>query len=192
MQFSPKKTERYLAALRNYLHKRIWIDGINEKRLHFAKKLFICSVLYRSESPCPTDMALFCKVMLSCAQVELMGYNKNLEFMINGNSLSMLHRDLFTALILEIANCASKISVNIKKERIDVFYHGKAPQKRLKAITRTLKGTVMYETKNQTHAIFVPLYETAQKSKKITGAVELLTDPLSPVKIFIHCHIKDI
>ena len=185
MQFSPKKTERYLSAFRNYLHKRICIYGINAKRLHFAKKLFICSVLYNTESPCPTDMSLFCKVMLSCAQVELMGYGKKLEFIIKGNSLSLLHRDLFTALILEISNYASKISVDIKKDRIAFFYQGKAPQKRLKTITRTLKGTVMYETKSQTHAVFVRLYETAQKSKKITGAVELLCDPLSVVKIFI-------
>lgn len=185
MHFSPKKTERYLSALRNYLHRKICVDGINNKRLLLAKKLFICSVLYSPDSPCPTDIALFCKVMLSCAQVELMGYGKSLIYSISGNSLSLLSRDLFTALILETANCAARISVYIKTDRIAVLYRGKAPQKRLRAINRMLGGTILLERKSQTNAIFVPLKKTQQKNQRITGAVELLTDPLSPVKIFI-------
>ena len=185
MQFSPKKTEKYLSAIRNYLHKRICTCGINTKRLYIAKKLYICSTLYKPDPPTPTDIALFCKVILSCAQVELYGCGKRFEFDIKGDTTLLVPRDLFAALILETVIYARKLQVNIIDNRVYIIYNGKAPQKRLKAIIRASGGTYLFERKKRTHAIFMRFSKTHRVSQKITGAVELLTDPLSVVKVFI-------
>lgn len=187
MQFLPEVREIYISRLRNHIHNSISKCGVNEKMLRSAKKINIHSILHSQRSEIPTDIALYCSVLLYSSQAQLFAKEKTIDIKIFGEGTFLADRRLICAILCEMAILASnggEILVNIEKRGVRISYKGAPPNNTLKRLVCSHKAVMLKIEKSGIHSVFLRLKPTRQKSEKITGAVSLLTDPLSPIKIF--------
>lgn len=186
MQFSPRKRDIYISYIRNHIHGRIINNGITLKNLKQLKKINIYSICHTEKLYTATDVKLFSSITLYCTQALLFQKGLSFNIKINGDSVNFVDRKALRAILCETALLAAKMDgyvyINILDEGIKVTYKGISPTKTLK---RLLKAQNALFTKNDdyTYSLFVYQKKT-DKSEKITGAVSLLTDPLSSIKIF--------
>lgn len=187
MQFLPEVQEIYISKLRNHIHNSIYKHGVSEKILRLAKKINIHSMLHSEHMNVPTDMALYCAVLLYCAQAQLAVNEKRIDIKISGDGTYFVDRRLLCAILCESAILASEnseINVALESHGIRITYEGAPPSKIFKRLVHKDRAVMLKIKKCNIYSVFLHLQPTDEKSEKITGAVTLLTDPLSPIKIF--------
>ncbi len=187
MQFSPEVQEIYISKLRNHIQNSISKRGTSKKTLRLVKKINIHSILHSARAEIPTDIAIYSSVLLYCVKAQLAAKEKKVDIKIFGESTFLADRRLICAILCEVAILASnsgRIFINIENFGVRISYKGAQPNATLKRLVHAHKAVILKINKSDIYSIFLNLQPTRQKSEKITGAVSLLTDPLSPIKIF--------
>ena len=187
MQFSPKKQELYLSYLRNHLQKSIQKGGITQKRLCKIKKIELFSIISKKPVEAPLDLFLFCNVILYSLQALVFLKNKSFRINIEGNGIFLCCKKTLCAILCQTAILACNdgfINVELLRSGMKICYTGSTPDCTLKKLINKLNGTILCVKDRNLFLIFIPLRLCDEKSEKITGAVSLLTDPLSEIKIF--------
>ena len=99
MLFSPKRHERYCAALRQYLQKKIIRHGADQITLLRLKNLTLCGILENEQPKTPIKAVDYADTLLGAAVIILLRRNCFLTTSLWGNSVQMLRSDLFTAIL---------------------------------------------------------------------------------------------
>ena len=189
MQFLPRKNERYVAALREYMHKRIANCGINEKRLNSLRKINLFSISLQKISPVPTDALSFCRNILTACSVELIKKGIFLKIEIWGEGIKEIDTRIVTMLIAEtvaltVKSGGRKISLNITDKEIRITSIGMRPEGYPLKLIRKLRGR--YFRIQNINAISIPAENClAQKISRENDIKDLLLNPLSPVKVHL-------
>lgn len=181
MQFLPKSSERYTAALRELLQKQMYKDGLNEKRIQRLKKIIIYSILNENSYKSATDMKKFFTIICACVETRLSG---KISFGVSGEGIALIDPRFFCAVICEIAKNAYK-TVNIRclPQEVQFRWRGSA-------------GPTLHKLANRSQSALLKLHNSdfyALKIKtvpcdtreKISDMIKKISSQLSLIRILL-------
>ena len=146
MQFTPNINERYAAALRNLIVRRL-IKGENTKKnLRLLKIILVFSSLCREEKE---NVNVFenAQNLLNAAALNFNKNEKNLTYSIKGEQGYKINYSILKLLILELASTPTQakvyIKINLLEDRMIFTVQNAEPTKILKCLVKKLKGTLI-------------------------------------------------
>ena len=189
MQFLPTKSEKYVSALRKYMHKNIILRGVTANRLKILRKIYLfdlcCSDSFRQSA----DALILCRDILTECSVELIKKGIFMTVDIWGDGIKNIDIKAFTALLCEmVAHTATAgektVSLCLTEKEIRITSKGEKLRGYPLKLIKKLGGR--YFVLENTNAISIPALSV--KCDKITELDDIktkLTDPLSPVKVYL-------
>ena len=186
MQFFPCKRDRYTAALRTHLQKRLLCTDNAYIILRRLKALTLYSITTRKEKLTATDIRAFLQSVSGAALVELIkkGYFVSTE--IRGNAIKLIDRERLSAVLLSLTAEAARegkhLLVSIERNAISIITGTISPIN--KRISKKCGASVLSETKSGLYAVGFWAPDHSGTTEDIPSDIELLLDPLSAVRIF--------
>ena len=189
MQFLPTKNEKYVSALRGYMHKSILCRGVNAKRLETLRKIYLFDLCISKPAPKNTDALILCRNILTECSVELIKKGIFITVDILGDGIKRIDTKVFTALIGEMVAQTVKdgqrhITISITEKEIRITSKGKRLRGYPLRLIKKLGGR--YLVLGNTNAVSIPapcckIYKDLENS----DIKELLLDPISPIKVYL-------
>lgn len=188
MIYLPRPRERYLAALRLYIQKKLLRGGKNKKCLAQLKKITLCEAFVSKNEKSPLDIIKYSDSLLGAAVIILLQRGKRLSVHLSGNGVFLINRRLFTALLLIAAdNCGKNgdIFISTEENRIIIRLKGIKISKIYKMLAGSLGGTLLKTVRGEKAVTVIPAEKTEQKSDSFQNEWSLLLDGFSPVNVFL-------
>lgn len=189
MQFLPTKNEKYVSALRGYMHKIILCKGLNKKRLLNLRKIYLFDLCISRLSPKNTDALILCRNILTECSVELIKKGVFITADIFGDGIKCLDTKAFTALMGEmiaqmVEDGERHIAIKIGDKEIRITSKGKRLRGYPLRLIKKLGGR--YLVLGNINAVSVPaplceIYENLENG----DIKELLLNPISPIKVYL-------
>ncbi len=154
MQFTPNIMERYAAALRNLIARRV-IKGENTpKNLRLLKIILVFSSIWRSETKGKVNVFKNAQRLLNAAALKLDENEIDLIYDLKGEKAYEIDFGLLKLLILELVSTPTKTKVDIKmiflKDRMIFTVQNAKASKILKSLVKKLKG-VLIKTRGESN-----------------------------------------
>lgn len=185
MIFLPNKIERYIAALRLYLHQRILKNGVMEKHGPALRKIYIAEALLLNENAVPINIQNLIYNLLD--SVYIIKKEKEIHFSFNLAPLknSIIKQKVFTAFLLELCRISSEINISQFAGNIIIKCEGEIPEYCI-LLLKKLGGITFYERKTNRTICAIPVIETEKTPIKQYETTEsYVLNPLSIVNIFL-------
>jgi len=180
--FLPNKFERYTAALRNTMQKRILKQGITTKNLMLLQKIhraeaFITDV----KNPC--NLKSYCSTVLSFVYIRKTELNQKFEFSISVLGNYIINKKLFLSLILTLASKSESLAIKTYKNYICIKSSHQKISETLSLIKK-LDGIYFLELKTNQLNILIPAVKT--EKEEIKKDQESFLGPLSVINFYIN------
>lgn len=181
MQFLPKSSERYTAALREHLQKQIYKDGFNERRAQRLKKITVYGILDENSYKSATEIKRFLTVISACVQARL---SDKIGFKISGGGTALIDPRFFCAVICETAKSAYKtVHVRCMPHEVQFRWNGTASTTLLK-LARHSKSVLLRLHKSDFYALKIET-SPCDTYEKIADMVKKVSSQLSLIKILL-------
>ncbi len=180
--FLPNKTERFTAALRNYIQNLISKNGLSKKYIDRMKKIIIFEAVNSEKETVPCDVKLLANRLFIIIYSRLLDENKSLNFSVKISERYIINTKLFTILLIVLALNSKEIIIEelfgnlIVKCKTDI----KIKPKLLKA----LNSSVLYEKKSEFLMLIIKAEKTAKPSVDIKREWDI-SNPFSPINLFL-------
>ena len=189
MQFLPTKKEKFVSALRNYIHKNILRRGVTANRLRILRKIYLFDLCCSHPFYQNTDALILCRDILTECSVELIKKGIFMTVDIWGDGIKSIDIKAFTALLGEtVAHTATakekSISLCLTEKEIRITSKGEKLRGYPLRLIKKLGGR--YFVLENTNAISIPaLTVKCDKITEIDDIKTRLSDPLSPIKVYL-------
>lgn len=184
MIFLPNNFFRFLSALRNDIQSRILRKGILKGHLRLIKKITIAEAVFTERSPEPADIAGLSSRLLQAIYIKLLENGRRFSFSVSGREMFLIDKKGFTVFLLLLSRSAEKIFVYSQRGKI-VIKARAADLNACRPLTNALNIRVFKELKTNTAVLIIPATKTEKKATEDLSVSEYITDPLSPVNVFL-------
>lgn len=192
MIFLPNSNERYISALRNHLHNFILKNGLSYEKIKLLKIINIYEALFLEDLLTPINIRYFTETIIKGAKYILTLYDIDIKINIFGNKQAEINIKAYRALLLliicNLTNNSLKISVVIE-ENILIKVVGVKNNKIIKKLCKILNG--VYYIFNNKMIINLPAKSSTKEEKNIDSEWHQISNPLSPVNVFLNDLILD-
>ena len=187
MPFHPQKSERYLCALRNFLHRKIVKNGNMPQYVKMLKKIYLCeAVFYNSDFYCGCDLYRLTDYLFGAAVLRFLLEGKELSSTLSGNGEFLVNFRLYEIAVCELLSFAQSGST-VRFSATDrgvVLALSKASQKPILTAARHLGARLFRLLPNGDFALFLPLLR-GRGEYKIKYETEYLYDRYSVLNVFL-------
>ena len=187
MIYLPKTFERYLSALRLYVHISC-LRGGGLKQLSQLRIISLAEAFYYKNELTPIDIIKLTNSLLGAAVIILMQRGIRLSAVFSGGGVCLINRRLYTALLSELFKFSSdgcKIKVSTEPKRIIIKAEGVCFSDIIPRLVKALKGFYFFERFTKALLIIIPSEETELKSQPVENEWCYILDRFSPVNIWL-------
>ena len=188
MIYLPSPRERYLAALRLYVQKKVLRGEKNEKSFVQLKKIMLCEAFVSKNEKSPVDIIKYSDSLLGAAVIILLQRGKRLSVHLSGGGAFLINRRLFTALLLTAADACGKagdIFIFAEETRIIIKLRGIKITDLQRKLINALDGYVLKSVRSKNAITVLPTEETEEKPEEFQNEWEWLSDSFSAVNVFL-------
>lgn len=188
MQFTPNIKERYAAALRNLITRRVEKKENLQKNLRLLKIILIFSTLCRSETKEEVNVFKGFEKFLLYVSLKFDESQKILTYSVKGEQGLKIDYSILKLIILELLATPTETDVNLKvnilKNRIILTVQKAKPSKILKCLVKKLKGVLIKEKAESNLAVMLPA-PCVWPLENLVEDNEDFLDPFSSVNIML-------
>lgn len=182
MIFLPNKYERYIAALRNYLHN-LNNKKNNDKNIALRfKKIYEFEALFLNIDKLPCDVKLLSSKVLIHIYSKLIYKNINLDFTVKIKKNYILNIKLFTIVLTMLAVNSKYIKVCESESKIIIKC--KTNTKLKNKYLKGLNAYSFYDIRKNILLIVINAQITNKKSVEIKEEWDIL-NPFSPINLIL-------
>ncbi len=192
MQFSPKKIDFYISALRLILQKRIINNGINYQTLLSIKRIEKIRVMNSFNEIYKTDIGFLVNELSLALTATFAVKGYMIFFHTYGNSFGGLNISAFESLLCEITRFLSeekgkgRVKINIFKEYIEITADQIIVSSYINRLIKILKGTVITVPKLERYGIKIPIVKAKESYLFLPSADEYIQNPFSSVNLAVN------
>ncbi len=183
MIFLPNNFQRYTAALRNFIHFSAIKKGVSRRHMCLLKKIYKVEALYNSGEIFPIDIYRFSISVLDAALV-LSSKHKNYCYNIDYTGSFLINKRLYTTLLLSLFSKNIPLTIYTYRDRLIIKTHSLIPKNCKKNIF-AMNGLILTSTISNDQIIMLSAPKTNKKPIYTESEFELLSNPFSPIHIFL-------
>ena len=187
MTFYPRKNERYLCALRNFLQRKISANGFLPQYSKMLKKIYLCeAVLYADENVGAYDLLSVTDCIFGAAVLKFLKKGKTVTSTLSGNGEFSVNLRLYEMTVCELLSFAQNGSAVrfLAVNRGVVITLSMACQKPVINTLRFLGADLYRLLPNNEFAVFIPLSRDRCELKN-KSETEYLYDRYSVLNVFL-------
>ncbi len=180
MTFSPSFRERYTAALRSVLQKRLIRKENCGSVLPQYRKILLTEALSYSEIREPTDFFEFSDQLSGAVYLLSAIRGHPISTFLSGNGTCLMPRKKFTLLVCLLAVGSSELCLCYNEPYLTVTARATCtPAPDVRRLVKALNGTMLFLCKNKTAAIRFPCPRTDLPPDAAPDEWDYLRDPFS-------------
>ncbi len=183
MNFTPKKEQIFVAALRSHIHNRIAKRGINERDIYFLRKIYLFEATHFPENYIGSyDLFRLADTLFGAAVIYTLKSEKTLFTSLNGKGDYSVNIRLFEIAVATLS-CVAENGATLCFFALSdgvVLSVSKVKQKPLIIYPESLN---LYCAQNGRFSVFLPLDKTVAK-EQIKNETEYLRDRYSAFNVF--------
>ena len=189
MQFSPKKTDFYISALRLYIQKMILKHEISEKNLLRIKKIEQIRIINNFNEVYKTNITQFTVEFCTALTAKFLSRGKAVFFHIRGDACGGINVSAFEGLFCEIAKflCErksnSRVNIKIDSHFIEITADEIITDSYINKLIQILNGTVI--TVKNRYGIKIPIITTKKTYTFLLTAKDYIENPFSAVNLAV-------
>ncbi len=183
MIFLPNIFERYTAALRNFIHFSALKNGKNQHHMSLLKRIYEAEAIYNSQETAPIDIYRYSISVLDAAKI-ISDNHKSFEYAVETAGCFLINKRLFTVLLLLLFSKKITFNASVFRERLIIKTDTAVP-KDCKRVIYAMNGLILKSAESRGNIIMLRSEKTTKKAQFTESELELLSDPFSPVHIFL-------
>lgn len=189
MKFLPKSRARYIAALRETFQRRLLSVRIKDDFRSRMRKLTVFSCLSGESGTLPVDSAAFFSAQIAACRFLLLSRGTVLfaELSVNGvRELPCRTLAVLTARLLQKAEPRFlRLTVTSNQNTVRILLHGTVADRTDCALANRNGMVCLNNVTRHLTGLFYPSKPLSRAGLPVPAAKELLTDPFSPVRLFL-------
>lgn len=188
MIFLPNSADKYLAALRLYVHLNILKYGIEDKHYEQLKMLNLTEALFAAENTEPVDLCELSKSLIYAAAAMKLEAEIHLRAKVSIIGNYRLSRKTYTTLLMELLSGEKPCEIILSKANGGLLIKIKNANitNHIPLLIKCMSGFSLRENSSDNIVIFIPLEKCPAAPPEKNRSVHYLTDPFSPVTVFLY------
>ena len=188
MNFLPNKTERYLAAWRLLIQRKILESGVTPQNIRRLKKIYLAEAFLNRHCLAPADPVRYSDILLGAASLLLFARGFSIRFAFSGGGTVLLPRRLFAAFLLNLAartKNGGTVRVVFTRGLFSVRASGYTHDRRMEKIARALGMTHLKAVSRPDDLFYFKPIPTKEPPMEEPNEWLYLTDGFSVVHLYL-------
>lgn len=193
MIFLPNSADKYLSALRLYVHLNILKYGIKDKHYKQLKMLSLTEALFAAENTEPADICILSKNLIYAAAAIKLESEIHLKASFSLSGYYKIPRKTYITLLMELLSGGSHCKISLANTDGGILIKLKNAHitRHIPLLIKCLNGFSLRESNSKNMVIYLPFQKCPAAPPEKNGAADYLTDPFSPVTVFLYKHRFD-